>query len=413
MVLSPRSSEEFAWVKLVFTDLGGATRAVQIPGDAFDLALQEGVRVDGSALEGRNRQIETDLVLRPDESTLRPQSASSARVICDLVDYEGAPWPLDPRHALRQMTQATPGVTRAWTGAAELEWYLLRPDLTPIDAEGYFSYARGDGERLLEQTAVKLLALGITLTAAHHEAGPGQYEVNLAAQTPIALADALMDARTIIADMAHAEGLIASFMARPLNDLPGSGMHIHQLIPSATPTESIRVEQVIAGILDHSSALCAFGAPTINSYRRLHRGAEAPSHAIWAHTSRSALIRLSQTGSGQASIEYRGSDSSANPYLVLAALLAAGDCGITNELKLPAPLEESVEGVGLAQVETAPAQLPRSLEQAIGRLLGDDQLIDSFDDRLIGRYSEDLMAEVEASQGYVSDWEQRRYLGSF
>ncbi|MGC9155736.1 MAG: glutamine synthetase family protein [Ferrimicrobium sp.] len=403
---------DFAWVKLVFTDLSGTARAVQIPGATFDQAISEGVRVDGSALEGRNRLIETDLVLKPDPTTLLPSGQGSGRVICDLFDEEGSPWPLDPRHALRQMVATTSIASGDWEGAAELEWYLLRPDFTPVDGEGYFSYARGEGERLLAKTAEQLLSLNVPLSAAHHEAGPGQYEVNLTGSTPLALADTLMNARTIIADLAYAEGLIATFMARPLNELPGSGMHIHQVVPGEDPTDAMRVEQIIGGVLQHASALCAFGAPTINSYRRLHRGAEAPSHATWAQASRSALVRLSRKSEGFVSIEYRGSDSSANPYLVIAALLAAAETGVIGQAKLPAPLEESVEGVGLAQVETAPTQLPRSLEQAIRELVADDQLIDCFDDRLINRYSEDLMAEVEASQGYVSDWEQQRYLGS-
>lgn len=404
---------DFAWVRLIFTDLAGATRAVQIPGDAFEKALRDGVRVDGSALEGRNRLIETDLVLRPDPTTLCASSARVARVVCDIFDYEGNPWPLDPRQTLRQMVESTSVALSGWTGAAELEWYLVRSDLMPVDSEGYFSYARGQGEQLLERTAAELQGLNVSLTGAHHEAGPGQYEVNVAASTPMALADTLMNARTVIADMAHAEGLIATFMARPLNDLPGSGMHIHQVLRNANDDDMERIERIVAGILHHGPALCAFSAPTINSYRRLHRGAEAPSYATWAHSSRAALVRVSPTDGDAISVEYRGSDSSANPYLVIAALLAAAEIGLADELKLPAPLEESVEGVGLAQVETAPTQLPRSLEQAITQLLGDEELIDCFDDRLIGRYAEDLMAEVEASQGYVSEWERQRYLQNF
>ncbi len=413
MIQDLGNGDHFTWVKLVFTDLSGTARAVQIPEAAFERAMSEGVRVDGSALEGRNRMIETDLVLKPDPTTLLPSGDHAGRVICDLFDDDGRPWPLDPRHVLRQMVATTEVVSVDWMGAAELEWYLLHPDLSPVDGDGYFSYTRGEGERLLERTALKLGALGLSVTAAHHEAGPGQYEVNLKAATPMLLADSLITARTVVADMAHEEGLIATFMARPLNDLPGSGMHVHQIFAGSSPSEVEHVERVVAGVLDHAGALCAFSAPTINSYRRLHRGAEAPSHATWAHSSRSALVRLSLTDGDHVSVEYRGSDSSANPYLVLAALLAAGETGVADEAKLPAPLEESVEGVGLAQVETAPTQLPRSLEQATIQLLGDDRLIDCFDDRLIARYSEDLMAEVEASQGYVSDWEQRRYLGNF
>ena len=404
---------DVAWVRLIFTDLGGATRAMQIPGSSFERASHDGVRVDGSVLEGRNRLIETDLMLRPDPRTLCINADRIGRVICDVCDDEGNVWPLDPRQTLRQMMMATSLSADGWRGTAELEWYLLRPDLTPIDGEGYFSWARGQGERLLERITTALAGLNVSLIGAHHEAGPGQYEINVAATNPMALADSLVHARTVIADMAHDEGLIATFMARPLNDLPGSGMHIHQVLDSRTVQDQERVERIVAGILEHGAALCAFSASTINSYRRLHRGAEAPSYATWAHASRAALVRLSPAGNETISVEYRGADSSANPYLVLAALLAAGERGVAGGLKLPAPLEENVQGVGIEQAESAPIQLPRSLEQAILALVGDEELVDCFDDRLIGRYCEDLMAEVEASQGFVSEWELRRYLENF
>lgn len=396
------------WVRLTFTDLAGTLRCLEVPGESLAEVARAGVLVDGSVLEGRNRMIETDMVLLPDLSTSVRLAPGVLQVTCWVADVGGGASPLDPRAALQSIMTDTTECLGPIGFRVELEWYLLDDRGDPVDGLGYYAVPSGAGGALLRGVARELAALGLAVTAAHHEAGPGQYEVDFEAASPLACADGVMLARSVISDLADRSGLLASFMARPLDGAPGSGLHIHVLVPTASPL----IGQVIAGLLAHAAALSALAAPTVNSYRRLHRAAEAPGAAIWAHTNRAALVRRGATANGWTSIEYRGADASANPYLVLGGLLAAADDGVRRELAPPAPLEEFLEGVGAGQDELAPCMLPRGLDGAVAAFLADEELGEYFDDRLRARLAEDLMAEVEALQGLVTSQERARYLAA-
>jgi glutamine synthetase len=221
-----------------------------------------------------------------------------------------------------------------------------------------------------------------------------------------------MLAKQAVREAAFDVGLRAAFDARPLDGAPGSGLHLHQrarLLLDDSGTLTTDGESFVGGQLRHARALSALAAPTVNSYKRLHSGPEAPSAAEWARLNRGALIRVSSFRGGDASIEYRGADPSANPYLVVAALLAAGVDGIAAELTLPPPSDEDVlGGYDPAAATVRYDALPRDLDDALDALLSDDVLLDAFDGQLVSRLIDGRRAEAAEYRSRVTPWELDR-----
>jgi glutamine synthetase len=261
--------------------------------------------------------------------------------------------------------------------------------------------------------AERLAAYGIAVEACHHEAGPGQYELDLGSLAPLPLADALVLAKQVVREVAGAAGLRATFMPRPFEAEAGSGLHLHQRVGRRLVADDGRLEPdgrfFVAGQLAHARGLSALAAPTVNSYKRLHSGAEAPSAAVWAHANRGALLRVSSMGGRGSSVEFRGADPSTNPYLLLAGLLVAGAHGMEAELELPAPREEDAGGFDPSDAVRF-ERLPRDLDDALDALLADDVLVDAFDAQLLTRLVDGRRAEAEAYRAHVTPWEVERYL---
>jgi glutamine synthetase len=402
---------ESGWVRLTFVDVFGTSNSVQLPAARFDDAVANGAAFDGSSLQGRARALESDMVLRPDPATL-VRRGEVARVACTVCTPDGAPWPADPRTALVSLLGAEGPIGdlgAAWSSGAELELYLLGGG-APIDRSGYFDDREGLGMAVTRQAADELIAAGVDVVSCHHEAGPSQYEIDLGPVAPLALADALVLAKQVVREVAAERGLLATFMARPLAGEPGSGLHLQQhvegLVDGGTRlTEDGRA--FVAGILTHARALAALASPTVNSYKRLHAGPEAPSAAVWAHLNRAALVRIGEGGI----IEYRGADPSANPYLLVAGLLAAEADGLANSLDPGPPLEEAVDTFDPVLVERVRYQpLPRNLDEALDAVLEDDAFADAFDRRLLGNLVDGRRGEAEAYRAHVTSWELERYL---
>jgi glutamine synthetase len=404
------------WIRFDFLDLFGGARALHVPADHYADVVRLGVPFDGSALEGETRSLEADMLLVPDPSTLTRVSDTLARVVCSAHTLDGTPWWCDPRVALQTVVDRLPDTARVAQLSAELEFYLLRPDRTPVDDGGYYDEEEGIGIGVTRAAAARLAQAGVGIESCHHETGPGQFEIDLAALAPLALADAIVHAQQVVRDEATSAGLIATFMARPLERRPGSGLHVHQHIGAALFDSSGRLTDdgraFVAGQLLHARALSALAAPTVNSYKRLHSGPEAPSAVIWAYQNRAALVRVSALLERSPSIEYRGADPSANPYLLVAALLVAGTDGIEQGLDLPLPAEENNIGgyePGTDKMRFDP--LPRDLDDALDALVGDDVLVDAFDSRLLARLIDGRRAEASDYRSRVTEWELDRALG--
>jgi len=403
-----------AWVRLTFVDVFGTGNAVQLPADRFDEVCERGLPFDGSSLEGRARHFESDMLLMPDPSTLTPVDGGIARVVCRAATIEGSAWPGDPRTALESLLARFDDLGEVFQVGAELEFYVLDDDGKPVDNGGYYDEEEGAGALVSRTAAARLRTAGIVVDGCHHEAGPGQYEIDIAPMRPLALADALVMAKQLVKEAALEHGVRATFMARPLNDRPGSGLHLHQRAGDAFFDEKGRLtddgRRFVAGQLTHARALSALAAPTVNSYKRLHAGPEAPSAAVWAYNSRAALIRVSSYRGDDASIEYRASDPSSNPYLLLAALLASGAHGLDADLELGPPADEDVGGYDPAAESQRFQPLPRDLDSALDALLEDDVLVDAFDAQLLSRLVDGRRTEAEAYRAHVTGWERDAYL---
>ncbi|HEY5540421.1 MAG TPA: glutamine synthetase family protein [Coriobacteriia bacterium] len=406
---------DISWVRLSFVDVFGTAHSMQIPASRLAEAAETGLPFDGSSLEGRARVMETDMRLLPDTASLVRTDEGIARAVCVVLHDDGTPWLGDPRTALAMVLDQTGDLGAQYTLSAELEFYLLDEDDDPIDAAGYFIESEGLGMSVVREAAEKLEGWGIRVDSIHHEAGPGQYEIDLAALPAIELADALVLAKQTIRETAADEGLTATFMARPLSGQPGSGLHLHQRVGGRLVDDEGQLTDegrgFVAGQLEHARGLSALASPTVNSYKRLHSGPEAPSTAVWAHANRGALIRLSPTGADGATIEYRSADPSANPYLLFAGLIISAAHGLGAQFDLPPAVEEESDGFDPAATDSSRADtLPRDLEEALSALQIDDVLVDAFDAQLLSRLLDGRRAEAAEYRSQVTPWEIELYL---
>lgn len=395
------------WIRVSFIDVFGATNSVQIPGRRWSDALANGIVFDGSALEGRARLFESDMLLRPVDDTL-VVSGGVGRAIGEVLTPAGEPWPGDPRIALALVADRLGGLAEAWRGMAELELYLLDGSGAPVDRGFYFDGVEGRGIDTVRRAAEALELHGVDVQSCHHEAGPGQYEIDFGPLPAMQLADALTLAKQLVREAAADDGLRATFMARPLEGEPGSGLHLHQSADDQLGDSSGALtadgRAFVAGQLRHAAALSALGSPTVNSYKRLNGTGEAPGAAMWSHRHRAALIRVSSSG-----IEFRGSDPSANPYLLIAGLLLAGADGIDENAELGAPQDESIGGFDATGDSVRYEPLPRSLDDALDALMSDDVIIDGFDAALLQRLVDGRRAEASDYRQHVTSWEIERY----
>ncbi len=400
------------WYLCSFVDVFGQTGSLALPAAAFDDAVVNGVPFDGSALEGRARVLESDMRLRPDPASVVELVGGYAQVWCTVVDPSGAAWPVDPRTALMQVLDRVTDLAEAMQFGAELEFYLMRADGEPVDRARYYSDLDGPGAEVVLDVASTLASRGVPITAVHSESGPGQYELDLGLLAPLAFADAVVRTKDALRRAARRNGLAVTFMARPMPGEPGSGLHVLQsssLLLGADGKLTDAGRAFVAGQLAHASGLCALAASTVNSYRRLHAGPEAPGAAVWGHVNRAALIRIGAGPGAVVGIEFRGADPAANAHLLVAGLVATGAAGVQDDLDLAPANEESTAGFDPSVESQRFAPLPRTLDDALDAFALDDVLADTFDARLVQVLLDGRRAETEAFRAHVTTWERDWY----
>ena len=422
-------------VDLQFTDVMGAVKTVTIPADQLGDAVAHGTWFDGSSVESFARTAESDMYLVPDPGTfqLLPWAPEpTARLICWATTPDGEPYPGDPRGALRSAIGAAAALGFEYRVGPEIEFFLLeRGDdgrLVPPahDRSSYFDFSTDRSAALRQAMVSTLQAVGIDVNTAHHEVAGGQHEIDIGASAALKAADDVVTFRYALKAIAQPAGFVATFMPKPFDGLPGSGMHVHQsLVRSGDGVNTFSgsddyglselSKQFIAGQLRHAAGMCALLAPLVNSYKRLVRGFEAPIFVSWARTNRGALIRVPHVGRTEATrVELRSPDPSCNPYLAFAVMLRCGLDGIERHLPLPAPVEESLYEFDDAELQRRNVGLlPDNLEDALDALEADDVVMDALGDHLAERFIEAKRQEWREYRGQVTPWELSQYLERF
>jgi glutamine synthetase len=427
-----------SFISLQFTDVNGSVKSVDIPIDRLPSALESGVWFDGSSVEGFARIQESDmlLVIDPDTYAILPWSPVDfrrARVFCDIYQPDGNPFPGDPRGGLKRILARIK--ERGWTFnvGPEPEFFLFKRNgpggihPVPHDVGGYFDFsASDDAVRVRTELMAALSVMGLEVETGHHEVALGQHEIDFHFADALRAADNVLTLKYTVKAIAAQHGLIASFMPKPIFGINGSGMHCHQSLFDRQGTnlffdeeDEFKLSKVgygfIAGQLAHARSLAALVAPTVNSYKRLVPGYEAPVYVGWAQINRSALIRIPRHTPGQEKstrAELRCPDPSTNPYLAFTAMLATALDGIDRETPCPATLN-NVNVYHMTAEERQARQvseLPASLAEALQELEKDEVIKEALGPDIYETFSRAKWAEIEEYRMKVTDWELERYL---
>ncbi|WP_423750989.1 type I glutamate--ammonia ligase [Salinirarus marinus] len=438
-VIDRIEEEGVDFLRLQFTDILGTVKNVSIPARQAEKAFTEGIYFDGSSIEGFVRIQESDMRLEPDPETFavlpwrKNEDSAAARLICDVIDTSsGEPFAGDPRGVLKRAIERAQSMGYEVNAAPEPEFFLFEEDeqgrATTVtnDAGGYFDLAPKDlASDVRRDIIYGLESMGFEVEASHHEVAQGQHEINFTYDDALSTADNVATFRAVVRAIAAEHDLHATFMPKPIPRINGSGMHTHMSLFEDGENAfhdgddefdlSDTAKQFVAGILEHAPALAAVTNPTVNSYKRLVPGYEAPVYVAWSDRNRSALIRKPAARVPAASrIEARFPDPSCNPYLAFAALIHAGLDGIEKGLECPDPVRENIyEFDEQKREEYGIETLPSDLGGAVEALEEDDVVSDALGEHVYSKFVEAKTQEWQEYLVDVSDWELDRYLETF
>ena len=430
------AEDEVQFISLQFTDIMGTVKSVSIPVHRLEEALNRGVWFDGSSIEGFARIFEADMFLKPDPDsyTVLPWSQPErrrARIICDVYGTDGNPFKGDPRSVLKRAVDRAAEMGMHFNCGPEVEFFLFDngsgiTEPVPHDVAGYFDFSPRDRAQVVRSDIVKaLMSMKVDVEASHHEVAIGQHEIDFEYANAVTSADNVMTVKYTVKAVAQSHNLMATFMPKPLFGVNGSGMHVHQSLQAGSgnnlfynPDGQFRLSesarQFVAGQLKHAPALAAIVAPTVNSYKRLVPGYEAPVYICWAQINRSALIRIPRYSPGREQstrVELRCPDPSCNPYLAFAVMLEAGLDGIRNKLEVPDPVSDDVYEYSPSKlVEEGIETLPGTLGDALEELGKDDVIRGALGEHVYEVFHRAKSTEWDEYRVQVSQWERQRYL---
>lgn len=438
-LLKKVKEDHIKFISYQFIDVLGSVKSVDAPVDQLEGALENGVWFDGSSVEGFARIQESDMHLRIDPETYAvlpwsPPELKRARVFCDIYHPDGRPFAGDPRGSLKRALQQLKD-ERGWTYnvGPEPEFFLFRRNGSesirpvPHDVGGYFDFSPNDeAVRVRTELMEALNTMGLEVEVGHHEVALGQHEIDFRFADALKTADNVVTLKYTVKAIAAQHGLVASFMPKPIFGINGSGMHCHQSLFDQdgnnlffSENDPFHLSPVaygfIAGQLTHARALSAVVAPTVNSYKRLVPGYEAPVYVGWAQINRSALIRIPRYTPGMhkaTRAELRCPDPSCNPYLAFNAMLKAALDGIERQLTPPEPLNNMnvYEMDAKERQERGVEELPGSLRQALEELEKDEVIKSAFSPSLYEAFMRAKWTEWDEFRTQVSDWEIQRFL---
>jgi glutamine synthetase len=429
--------ENVKFIRLQFTDILGTIKNVEIPISQLEKALDNKMMFDGSSIEGFVRIEESDMLLYPDLNTwvVFPWTAEKgkvARLICDIYTPEGKPFEGDPRNNLRRVLREMEelGFTNFNLGP-EPEFFLFKldekgePTLELNDQGGYFDLAPTDlGENCRRDIVLELEEMGFEIEASHHEVAPGQHEIDFKYADALTACDQIQTFKLVVKTIARKHGLHATFMPKPLFGVNGSGMHMNLSLftdgknafyePTGDLEMSDTARQFIAGILKHAPSFTAVTNPTVNSYKRLVPGYEAPCYVAWSARNRSPLIRIPASRGLSTRVEVRSVDPAANPYLAMAVLLKAGLDGIKNKLTPPAPVDRNIYVMSKEErIEEGIVDLPATLAQALDQLKADEVIVSGLGEHIFEHFIEAKEIEWDMFRTVVHPWERDQYMSMY
>jgi glutamine synthetase len=435
-ILELAEAHQVRFLRLQFTDILGVIKNVEVPASQFRKALKGDILFDGSSIEGFVRVEESDMLLAPDLSTFQvfpwgDPAARVARLICDVNHPDVRPFDGDPRQVLKRQVAAAADLGFVMNAGMEAEFFLFKanadgtPSTVTHDVGSYFDLAPMDlGEDARRAIVDALEQLGFEVEGAHHEVAHGQHEIDFRYADALRTADNIATFRFVVKQVARQFGLFASFMPKPVFGQNGSGMHTHQSLfrlgqnafwdPQREWELSRTALHYIGGLLRHARALCAITNPLVNSYKRLVPGYEAPVHAAWSMRNRSPMIRVPDRRGAGTRVELRTPDPSANPYLALATMLAAGLDGVRTEADWREPVHTNIWEMSFRERRRLRIDdLPRTLDEACDELEKDDVLTDALGAHVTEHFLAAKRAEWREYHTQVSAWELERYLARY
>ncbi|MEW5953201.1 MAG: type I glutamate--ammonia ligase [Bacillota bacterium] len=424
------------FIRLQFTDIVGVLKNVAITIEQLDKALDGELMFDGSSIFGFTRIEESDMYLRPDPATFavfpwRPREGAVARLMCDVYNPDGTPFAGCPRTVLKRALTEAAELGYTMQVGPELEFFLFQvdadgnPTLKTHDRAGYFDLTPVDmGENARRSMVLLLEEMGYEIEASHHEVAPGQHEIDFKYSDALDVADKIVTFKFVVRTTAQRHGLHATFMPKPIFGINGSGMHTNQSLfkdganafydPDGPMEMSQDAYYYIGGLLKHARAMAAITNPTVNSYKRLVPGYEAPVYLAWSGRNRSPLIRIPAKRGMSTRVELRNPDPSCNPYLALAVCLKAGLDGIKNKIQPPPACDRNIYHLTPAdRLELGIGSLPGSLEEALVELAKDDIIKETLGEHVYGKYVEAKQAEWDNYRIRVHPWEVNEYLTKF
>ena len=436
-VLRSVEQRDIRFVRLWFVDILGRLKNFAISPEDLEVAFEEGIGFDGSAIEGFATPEEADMLAFPDASTFqilpwRPSHNGVARVFCDVCTPDRKPFAGDPRDALRRMFRKAEKAGYLLNVGAELEYYYFPDERTPepLDNVGYFDLSVSDAARdLRRNTVLTLEKMSVPVEYTFHAAGRSQHGMSLRHAEALSMSDAITTAKLIIKQQAYESGCHASFMPKPLAGEDGSAMFLHQSLFDhdgnnvfwGEGDEKYHLSDVakhyMAGILAHAREISAITNPTVNSYKRITTGGDSvPQYATWGLRNRASMIRIPVYKPGKqlsTRIELRSPDPMANPYLVNAVTLAAGLDGIERKLELPPEATaETLKLTGRQMLEAGYAPLPRSLKEALDVFEDSQFMKDALGEHIHSFFLKKKRDEWHKFESTITEWEIKHYLAN-
>ncbi len=436
-VLRSVEQRDIRFVRLWFVDILGRLKNFAISPEDLEVAFEEGIGFDGSAIEGFATPEEADMLAFPDASTFqilpwRPSHNGVARVFCDVCTPDRKPFAGDPRDALRRMFRKAEKAGYLLNVGAELEYYYFPDEHTPepLDNVGYFDLSVSDAARdLRRNTVLTLEKMSVPVEYTFHAAGRSQHGMSLRHAEALSMSDAITTAKLIIKQQAYESGCHASFMPKPLAGEDGSAMFLHQSLFDhdgnnvfwGEDDEKYHLSDIakhyMAGILAHAREISAITNPTVNSYKRITTGGDSvPQYATWGLRNRASMIRIPVYKPGKqlsTRIELRSPDPMANPYLVNAVTLAAGLDGIERKLELPPEATaETLKLTDRQMLEAGYAPLPRSLKEALDVFEDSQFMKDALGEHIHSFFLKKKRNEWHKFESTITEWEIKHYLAN-